>query len=265
MRRVRYLRSKWMFSVLLLVDGSFDSCQHVTRFWSSCAPGDLYFIDPEVSLHQPVDASACAHCETMTKQKQDQRAEIRFCMKLGLSRVETRRHLVQIHGGLALSQSQVNHWFIRIQSDQNTDTQLKDKPRNTTPRKLIPAKIREIQDAVQCRRKSTCRQIAAQTGVSNGSAHTALRKNLQMKKKSAKWIPHLLTPAQCNCRVDCARSILQMIRRRGRPLHIIAGDESWFWTWQPGPKQSTKVWLKEGEDRPEKPRQEQSTPKFYAC
>ena len=197
----------------------------------------------------------------MTKDKEQQRAEIRFCMNLGLSRVDTRRHLVQVHGGQALSQSQVNRWFLRIQNENDPTLQLKDHPRNTTPRKVTPNKVQEIRDVLRRNPNSTCRQIATDTGLSNGTVHKTLRKKMDLKKKSAKWVPHHLTPAQMQRRVQCSRAALQLLRRRGGAPHIITGDESWFWTWEPGSKASTKVWLAPGEERSQKPRQEMSTPK----
>ncbi len=44
-------------------------------------------------------------------------------------------------------------------------------------------------------------------------------------------------------------------------MHIIAGDESWFWVWQPESKQANWQWMAAGDVRPQKVRIEQSTQK----
>ncbi len=145
----------------------------------------------------------------MTQTKEDQRSEIRFCVCLGMNRGNIQRHLRRAHGAQTLSKSQINRWIARIEADPNVS--MKDRPRNLTPRKLTPAKLAQIQGVVQQDKRVTTRRVSAATGVSNGTAHKALRKHLNMKKKSAKWIPHLLTNAQRIWRVTSAQQCLQRI------------------------------------------------------
>ena len=195
----------------------------------------------------------------MAKQKEDQRAEIRFCVRQGLSRVQTRARLIQAHAQNALSISQVNRWYSRFSTDAAAS--LSDLRRSKGPRKLTPQKIQEIGNIVQAERRSTLCQITARVGVAQQTVHKALTKDLNLRKRPAKWVPHLLTDDQKNCWVDCARRSLAILRQRGRNPHIICGDESWFWTWEPESKQGSRQWIRQGSERPQIVRKEQSTPK----
>ncbi len=147
----------------------------------------------------------------MARDKEDQRAEIRFCVHLGLSRSEIHRHLSRVHGAQTLSKSQINRWVSRFIADPGVS--LKDKPWSDGARKLTAAKLGQVHALVQADRRITTCRVAAATGLSNGCAHKALRKCLDMTKKSAKWIPHLLTNAQRFRRQNLARQSLQRIRR----------------------------------------------------
>ncbi len=195
----------------------------------------------------------------MTKDKEDQRAEIRFCVRLGMSRSDTHAHLSRVHGQTVLSKAQMNRWYSRFASDGTAS--LKDLPGSHGDRKLTAEKVRQVQGVVTQNRRSTCRQVAAQAGISNGAAHKCLRKKLGMRKRSATWVPHRLTAGQMQRRVDCSRASLQLMCRRGHPAHIVAGDESWFWVWQPESKMCTKEWHVPGDPPHQKVRQEQSTVK----
>ncbi len=95
--------------------------------------------------------------------------------------------------------------------------------------------------------------------LSVGCVHKALKKTLNCSKKSAKWIPHLLTPLQKLCRVNLARHAIQMLGRRGEIQDLVATDESWFFCWDPEAKRSSCQWLSPNEPRPTKVRMERST------
>ncbi len=196
----------------------------------------------------------------MAKAKEDQCSEIRFCVRQGCSRAETCRRLQAAHPGTALSDSQINRWYAKFLSTPNLD--LKDAPRSHGKRVLTPAKVAQIQTAVDADRRRSVKEIANIVNVSHGSVHNALKKDLKLSRCPAKWVPHLLTPAQKARRVMTARASLQFLRRRGYHPHVIAGDESWFWTWTPDSKRQSSVWIRSGEERPQKARIEQSTPKM---
>ncbi len=145
-----------------------------------------------------------------------------------------------------------------------------DAPHPGRPRRQTPAKIQQVQQLLQAEPRRTVRELAAQTGLSTDCAHKLLKKDLTLKKKSAHWIPHLLTPAQKLRRVACAQAALTQMSRRGNVDHVVTADESWFYTWDPLNKQQNRAWLRRGQQRPQIPRIKQSTPKvmlviFFDC
>ena len=196
----------------------------------------------------------------MAKTKEDQRAEIRFCVRLGLSRKDTRDRLQTAHGAQCLSMAQINRWYSWFAAD--AQAKLSDLPRSHGPRKLTQKKVDDVRHAVARDKRSTLRQLAQDTGISTHSVHKVLRSTLKLSKRPARFVPHLLTDAQKDRCVRLSRGALAMLRRRRGSPHVICGDESWFWAWQPDSKQESMQWLPVAEVRPELVRQELSVRKM---
>lgn len=84
-----------------------------------------------------------------------------------------------------------------------------------------------------------------------------------MKKKSAKLVPHQLTPAQHACRVQFCREFLAAYRRDHWFLDwILTTDEAWFYMYDPLSNIQSKEWMQPGENRPQVVRREQSVCKL---
>ncbi len=148
----------------------------------------------------------------MAGDKKDQRCEIRFCVRQGLTRQATRDQIRRAHGANSLSASQINRWYSRFVA--NLDRDDADLPHNPGARKATAAKVTEVRALLDRDRCVTCRQIAREVGVSNGTAHNILQKKLKLAKKPAKWVPHLLTPIQKLRRTTAAHASLALLQRR---------------------------------------------------
>ena len=147
----------------------------------------------------------------MAGDKKDQCCEIRFCVRQGLSRKETQQHLTHAHGGNTLSVSQINRWYARFVADPGRDDN--DLPHNLGLRKATPQKVQQLRAVLNRDKRATCRQLARQVGLSNGTVHKVLRKDLKLRKKPTKWVPHLLTAMQRLRRCNYSRAALAMLRR----------------------------------------------------
>ncbi len=190
--------------------------------------------------------------------KEDQRIEIRFMVKQGLSQKQIREQLVQVHGQAALSQPSVNRWVRHI---QNEGDNIRDKPRTGRPNKRT-AKIPQINRILQADRRTTIAELSRQTSLSVGTVHRTSSKDLKLKKKAPKWIPHLLNGPQKARRVDRCRTALALFRRRIHPVErVVAEDESWCFAWDPENKQANLQWLGPNAVRPSIVRIERSTQK----
>lgn len=123
------------------------------------------------------------------KSKEEQRAEIRFCVRSGMSPTETFARLKNIHGNNCLSRSSVFRWHQTLRSGGG----IQDKVKQVQLRKVTPAKVDQLLRAVEEDRRQSVPQLARRVGLSVGSTHTALHKKLGMRKAPSRWIPHLLT------------------------------------------------------------------------
>ncbi len=194
----------------------------------------------------------------MAPHDKDQRIEIRFLWKTGLNAKQIHDRLVQVDGRNAVSHSTVQRWILKFPQDES----VKDKPCPGRPKVRTAAKVQKLTRAVQIDKRSSVRELADQVKISKDSVHRMLRKDLHLKKKPSKWVPHLLTPAEKARHVDCSREALKQMQARVNPVEtVVAEDESWFFCWDPERKQASMQWLADGEKRPEKPRIERTAVK----
>ncbi len=179
-------------------------------------------------------------------------------VKEGCTQKQILEALRRIHGNEALSQSSVQRWVCRI---QNEGDNIRDKPKSGAPL-LRAQKVPLIRQLLQGDRRSSVRELARASGLSVGSTHKVLRKDLDLKKRPAKWIPHLLTAPQQARHLALSRQCLALMRRCRNPVsHLVAEDESWVFTWDPDSRRASCEWLRTNEERPTKVRMERADAK----
>ncbi len=150
-----------------------------------------------------------------------------------------------------MSQSSVQRWVTRFQKDGNA---VEDRPKSGAPNKR-QSKLEAVRQAVQRDRCSSIREIARQVHLSYGSTQKVIKTDLKLKKKSARWIPHLLNQAGKDRRVQWCREALAMMRRRVDPVHfVVAADESWIFAYDPESKEASRQWMEADQPHPPKVR-----------
>lgn len=78
-----------------------------------------------------------------------------------------------------------------------------------------------------------------------------LRWDLKLCKKSAKFVPHLLTEAQMYERFRISSMMLAKIKEEPSFLEtVVTMDESWVYSYDPELKCQSNAWLRKGEARP---------------
>ncbi len=127
------------------------------------------------------------------KAKQELCSEIHFCQRSGMSKADTIQHLRCVHGNQVLCDSSIRRWYAVFASGSD---RIQDAPQTRQPKKCTAAVIQNTRRVLDHNRKQTVRQVAGQIGLSVSATHTLLRKDLNMKKLTASWIPHLLTTQQ---------------------------------------------------------------------
>uniref|UniRef100_A0A1I8NKG9 Uncharacterized protein n=1 Tax=Musca domestica TaxID=7370 RepID=A0A1I8NKG9_MUSDO len=78
-------------------------------------------------------------------------------------------------------------------------------------------------------RQIKVREIANIMGISNDQVHLIIHEELQMKKLSARWVPHLLTVEQKRIRMNISQACLDRFKRKKDfKRRFITVDETWI-------------------------------------
>ena len=97
---------------------------------------------------------------------------------------------------------------------------------------------------VQQDARSSVKDIASCTGISEGSVQTILKKRLDLRKVCARWVPHLLTEEQKTQRLKCARELLKTYKGcNSRAIsNLLTGDETWAHIFELQRRADNKQW-----------------------
>ena len=98
----------------------------------------------------------------------------------------------------------------------------------------------------------TVHQIAGIVGVSAASVFRILKRNLNMRRITARWIPHLLSDRQKRVRLETARKLLKMFPKYQRKQFSdsITGDETWVHFFELTRKINNTIWATKNCRRP---------------
>lgn len=190
----------------------------------------------------------------------EQRANIKFCVKLRKSATETFEMLQQAYGDDAMSRARCFDWHSRF---KNGRTSLDDDERSGRPStSTSPETVHEVERIVLEDRRTTICEIADQLEISFGSVQSILTSNLGMHRVAAKFMPRLLTSDQKQFRVEVCQDLLQQSRADPTFLSkLITGDETWVYGYDPETKQQSSQWKRPASPRPRKARQVRSATK----
>ena len=103
--------------------------------------------------------------------------------------------------------SSVTRWYKKFKSgvDSVEVAPHVRRPKTATSQKIVE----KVTNLVATDARFTTRHIAKCVGISVGAAHTILRRDLKMRRISARWIPHLVTKEQKLARVRIAKQLLK--------------------------------------------------------
>ncbi len=97
-----------------------------------------------------------------------------------------------------------------------------------------------------------------------GTVHKTLRKDLKMSRVCAKFVPRLLSDEEKTHRMVTCQEWIDMVEEDSEVLsHVITGDESWVWMYDPETKMESTQWIRCNVDsRPKKALRARSTKKL---
>jgi transposase len=135
-------------------------------------------------------------------ERMEQRYCIKFCQKLGDSKVETIRKIQQAFGDDAMGAVQIKEWFNRFKDGCTlADSDQRSGRPSTSQNANV---IENVRSLILEDRRLTVREIADKVGISTGSAHSVLTEDLHMCRVVAKFVPKLLSQEQQQLRLEVA-------------------------------------------------------------
>ncbi len=178
-----------------------------------------------------------------------QRINIWFCVKIGLSLQDTKAAVDLVYGETSLSVCRIRFWYRQFSEGRTTIVDLQRGHKGHSARSQ--ANVDKVKAVVEADRRATVTHIAKETQLSVASVHRILTKDLQLLKKCAKYVPRLLTPLNTRKRRDCCEFFLRLVRQYPTVLSkVVTMDESWVYQYDPEMKQHSKQWLHKNDPRP---------------
>ncbi len=169
--------------------------------------------------------------------------------KAGKSFKDIQETVVAAYGDKSLKKTQIYAIIKNVKEGKPTTDQRK---LNGKRKIRSPAFIANVAAAIEKDRRLMARRLATAHGVSKNTIHHTLKEDLNLSKKSARWVPKLLTEEMKKERVRASEAFLAMIHPRSMAMleNIVTMDESAVSFHTPEPKQQSKQWLKKGKPGP---------------
>ena len=187
----------------------------------------------------------------------EQRANIKFCFKLGKSFTETHNLLKQVYSDNCLSRTRVYAWYKRFQEGRE-DIQDDEHPgpSNTV---VTQSNIEKVREFIKNEPKSSLRYMEMELNMSKNSIHRILTNHLNLRKVCAKFVPHKLTDYQKSLRIQHCKDLIKESKKDPNfKYSIVTGDETWCFQYDPETKRQSAEWKHPTEPKPKKSRLEKS-------
>ena len=137
----------------------------------------------------------------------EQRANIKFCCKLGKTAMETHEMLVQVYGREAMVRKCVYKWFKRFREGKETTEDESRSGRPLTSR--TPEMIEKVWQMLAQDRRLALRLIAEEFGITKNMTHTIARNDLS-KRKIFWFVPQKLIDEQKAKRMETSGDFISM-------------------------------------------------------
>ena len=115
----------------------------------------------------------------------------------------------------------IRRWFVKFRSG---DTTLQNEPRGHRPTACSDELLR---NTVEADPRKSVRAIADELGIHHTTVSRRLRAIGKVKKLDS-WVPHELTPANKNRRLEVCSSLSVRNKREGFLHRIVTSDEKWI-------------------------------------
>lgn len=164
-----------------------------------------------------------------------------------------------------MSEQSVWCWWKDFRDGLCTKDNTSDKKSSGRPRSArTDENTAVILEHVLADRHVSVVQLSEQTGLSVGSVHKILCKDLKMSRVCVKFVPRLLKDEEKTHRMVTCQEWIDMVAAEPRLVsRVITGDESWVWMYDPESKMESTQWVcRNFDSRPQKALQAWSTKKL---
>ena len=187
----------------------------------------------------------------------EQRANLKFLVKLEKTPTEALAMLQQVYGEDAMGRTQLFEWHKKFKEGRED---LADDPRSGRPStSRHEDNIQHVKQLVRSDRRLTVRMIAEELAINKSTVWSIISEDLGMRKVCAKMVPKLLSNDQKDQRLVVCEDILQNLEEDPEMLkRVITGDESWIFQYDPETKRQSLQWKCPGSPRPKKAKMSKS-------
>lgn len=190
----------------------------------------------------------------------EQRANIKFCFKIGKTATETYNLIKQVYGDDALSRGRVFEWFARFRDgrEELEDDAHTGRPKNVRTQEMIE-KVKEL---LLSDRRTTLKMMEETLNINRETIRLIVTEDLGKRKLCARFVPHVLTDEQKKHRKDACKDLITTADANRNFLDsIVTGDESWCYQYDPETKRQSMEWRSSTSPRKQKFRFEKSKTK----
>lgn len=154
-------------------------------------------------------------------------------------------------GDKSLSISAIYRIVAKVKAGENAEDQ---RHLNAKRTKRTDDLVEAVRNHIASDARVTVEELMAEFDLSKGTIFNILHDDLNLTKKSARWVPKLLSEDEKAARVRCAKEFLKRSRTLGAEFlnSIVTMDETMVPFFTPETKEMSKQWLPKGSPAPTK-------------
>ncbi len=173
--------------------------------------------------------------------------------KLGKTAKEIKQSLDVVYPDSALSKTAIYDILKKVKAGQDASDQRHSNPVKTV---RTPDFIEAVKLFIEQDRRVTVQELKEHFSCSRGTIQNVLHNDLGLVKKSARWVPKLLSDGQKEERARLAADFKMKVEMNGQAWlkSIVTMDESAVALHTPETKEKSKQWLRKGTPGPIKAR-----------
>ena len=184
--------------------------------------------------------------------KEQIRTVIKFNALLNRAAIDIHPEIVQVVGEEHSPDiSTVRCWVRTFQGNRRASVE--DMPRSGRPRSsTTQTVVDKVQKLIEEDRRITVEEVSYEIGIYVGSAYQILTEKLNKTKKSARWVPHIMTDKEKRQRNSISQKHLRRHRIEKTDFidRIVAADETWARSFEPELKRQSAQWRSPTSPRP---------------